>query len=265
MPQRSISTVIVGRQTLVRTGISSLIEEYSFRVIAAFNSVEDVAGHVFGGNDPELGVVFNPNVERALKEVEDIRARWPNSKIVFLFDQFTPDQFQQFGESSIDGCISLHVSQEILVRTLNLIVLEGARILILEDLPDGAAVREAEPKHARQISPQSHGNGVVDHLKLVAIARDQERTVDDKHRASELLERSSMCLPEIGMLSEREAEILEGLVRGLSNKEIARERNITEATVKVHMKSILRKIHVSNRTQAAIWAIGRRGRSEGAA
>ena len=56
-------------------------------------------------------------------------------------------------------------------------------------------------------------------------------------------------------LSQREAHILDGLVQGHANKVIARSCNITEATVKVHMKSILRKIQVANRTQAAIWAL----------
>ena len=56
-------------------------------------------------------------------------------------------------------------------------------------------------------------------------------------------------------LSERETQILDGLVKGHPNKVIARTCNVTEATVKVHMKSILRKIRVDNRTQAAIWAM----------
>jgi two-component system nitrate/nitrite response regulator NarL len=56
-------------------------------------------------------------------------------------------------------------------------------------------------------------------------------------------------------LSEREEQILRDLVKGLSNKIIARKLDIAEATVKVHMKSILRKIRVANRTQAAIWAL----------
>lgn len=58
-------------------------------------------------------------------------------------------------------------------------------------------------------------------------------------------------------LSERELEILRCLVDGDSNKRIANRLNITEATVKVHLKSILRKTHVMNRTQAAIWGLQR--------
>jgi two-component system nitrate/nitrite response regulator NarL len=48
---------------------------------------------------------------------------------------------------------------------------------------------------------------------------------------------------------------LNRLIEGDSNKVIARKIDIAEATVKVHIKAILRKIHVQNRTQAAIWAM----------
>jgi two-component system, NarL family, nitrate/nitrite response regulator NarL len=56
-------------------------------------------------------------------------------------------------------------------------------------------------------------------------------------------------------LSPREHEILQALVTGASNKMIAIKLGITEATVKVHLKTLLRKIDVNNRTQAAIWAM----------
>jgi two-component system nitrate/nitrite response regulator NarL len=56
-------------------------------------------------------------------------------------------------------------------------------------------------------------------------------------------------------LSPQEAEILRQIVRGLSNKQIARELSISEGTIKAHLKSLLRKMRVSNRTQAAVWAL----------
>jgi two-component system, NarL family, nitrate/nitrite response regulator NarL len=59
-------------------------------------------------------------------------------------------------------------------------------------------------------------------------------------------------------LSEREIGILECLVNGDANKMISRRLNIAEPTVKVHVKSILRKLQLSNRTQAAIWAINQK-------
>jgi two-component system nitrate/nitrite response regulator NarL len=63
-------------------------------------------------------------------------------------------------------------------------------------------------------------------------------------------------------LSVRELEILSWLMMGCPNKVISRRMDISEATVKVHVKAVLRKLCVKNRTQAAIWAAhhGMRGR-----
>jgi two-component system nitrate/nitrite response regulator NarL len=59
---------------------------------------------------------------------------------------------------------------------------------------------------------------------------------------------------DIPSLSRRETLILRMLMQGSSNKVIARTLVITESTVKVHMKAILRKLRLQNRTQAALWA-----------
>jgi len=58
-------------------------------------------------------------------------------------------------------------------------------------------------------------------------------------------------------LSPREMEILQFIARGKSNKEIAHELGISRQTVKNHMTSILRKLAVNDRTQAAIYALRR--------
>jgi two-component system nitrate/nitrite response regulator NarL len=55
-------------------------------------------------------------------------------------------------------------------------------------------------------------------------------------------------------LTEREREILRCLLNGHSNKLIARVLDITEGTVKVHLKTLMKKISAVNRTQAALWA-----------
>lgn len=57
-------------------------------------------------------------------------------------------------------------------------------------------------------------------------------------------------------LTPREREILSELAIGLSNKEIARKLDVAESTVKIHLQSILKKLGVSNRVQAAIYAVG---------
>jgi two-component system nitrate/nitrite response regulator NarL len=59
-------------------------------------------------------------------------------------------------------------------------------------------------------------------------------------------------------LSRREMGVLHCLIDGDANKVISRRLNIAEPTVKVHIKAILRKLKVGNRTQAAVWAVSRR-------
>ena len=60
--------------------------------------------------------------------------------------------------------------------------------------------------------------------------------------------------PLIAQLSPREVEVLNGLCRGLANKEIARELNLQEVTIKLHVRTLCRKLDAKNRTQAAIVA-----------
>ncbi len=55
-------------------------------------------------------------------------------------------------------------------------------------------------------------------------------------------------------LSQRELEVLEGLCRGLANKEIGRELDLQEVTIKLHVKTLCRKLEAKNRTHAAIIA-----------
>ena len=55
-------------------------------------------------------------------------------------------------------------------------------------------------------------------------------------------------------LTERELQVLEGLCRGLSNKEIAREIDLQEVTIKLHVKTLCRKLDARNRTQAVVVA-----------
>lgn len=63
----------------------------------------------------------------------------------------------------------------------------------------------------------------------------------------------------IHSLSPREREILALIAKGASNKEVARELSIAEATVKIHVQHILRKLNLSSRVQAAVYLAGRSG------
>ena len=59
------------------------------------------------------------------------------------------------------------------------------------------------------------------------------------------------------LLSARELQVLEQIALGASNKEIARTLEIAETTVKIHVQHILRKLNLSSRVQAAVFASGR--------
>ena len=62
---------------------------------------------------------------------------------------------------------------------------------------------------------------------------------------------------KVDSLSQRELDILRGIARGQANKEIARALGIAETTVKIHVQHILRKLGLSSRVQAAVYAAGR--------
>lgn len=61
--------------------------------------------------------------------------------------------------------------------------------------------------------------------------------------------------PDKEKLTAREREILLCLARGISNKEIARELDLAESTVKIHVQNIFRKLNLSSRVQAAVYAV----------
>lgn len=60
---------------------------------------------------------------------------------------------------------------------------------------------------------------------------------------------------DLGKLTPREREIIVMLARGSSNKEIARNLDLAESTVKIHVQGILRKLNISSRVQAAVYAV----------
>jgi two-component system, NarL family, nitrate/nitrite response regulator NarL len=139
-----------------------------------------------------------------------------------------------------------------------------ARIVVLADDFAVDALRDAMNAGAdgylmKDVSPEA----LIQSLELVMMGEK----VFPTNLASMLLSLDSTPSPmnSIRGLSPREQEILQALVTGASNKLIAIKLGITEATVKVHLKTLLRKIDVNNRTQAAIWAMNNGFTAEGAA
>lgn len=86
--------------------------------------------------------------------------------------------------------------------------------------------------------------------KLVAAYRGAASVAGNGNAASEPAAPAS----PLSQLSPRELEILRGIARGESNKLIGRQLGIAEATVKIHVQHVLRKLNVASRVQAAVIA-----------
>ena len=113
---------------------------------------------------------------------------------------------------------------------------------------DGYLLKDMEPEDLlASIDEALNGKTVIsDRLNgMLARAIREEATAKQRDAAT---------------LTDREREILQGLAQGLSNKLIARNLAITEATVKVHVKNLLKKLGFRSRLEAAVWAVGRSAR-----
>jgi DNA-binding NarL/FixJ family response regulator len=91
-----------------------------------------------------------------------------------------------------------------------------------------------------------------DLAKAIAAAAKGESPLDPR-AARALVSARRDAAPAEG-LSEREREVLLMVVDGLANKQIAQRLSISEKTVKAHLTSVFRRIGVTDRTQAALWA-----------
>ncbi len=89
----------------------------------------------------------------------------------------------------------------------------------------------------------------------IAMRGDSAWTRDELRRVTGALATPRLQTDVEVPLTQRESEVLKQLANGLTNKEIALALSISYETVKEHVQHILRKIGVSDRTQAAVWAV----------
>ena len=75
------------------------------------------------------------------------------------------------------------------------------------------------------------------------------------HKVMRELQRASNLPPTEDPLTEREVEVLRLVTQGLTNQEIAEKLFVSERTVRAHVSNILGKLHLANRTQAALYAL----------
>lgn len=158
---------------------------------------------------------------------------------------------------TIFDCVALDSQAELVAQARD--ELPGARIVMVSDQFDLKTVIDClNAGVAGYIIKSTRSTRMVAALRLVALGEkvvpsdfvdtiggcgiDHAINLDVDHEIEE------------AKLSPRELDVLCCLMAGYPNKVIARKLDVCEATVKVHVKAILRKLNVRNRTQAALWA-----------
>jgi two-component system nitrate/nitrite response regulator NarL len=250
-----VTTAIIEPNMLMREGLASLLEKYSYRIVGSANEAAELITQGFP-EPPKLVLVGSETIDQTLANAERCRKLWPGSKIVLLRGPGNADDFRQMQASEIDGCVPLSVSQDTLMRTVDLVMLENIKIMVTVGLPHAClqpTAHEIVPLEPHSERRSGNGDGSNGNVSLAAAIPTLAYVSGIESIADPALHKPRQR--NVPQLSERESQILEGIVCGYSNKMIARKCGITEATVKVHMKSILRKIQVANRTQAAVWAM----------
>jgi two-component system, NarL family, nitrate/nitrite response regulator NarL len=230
MRRRSFATVLVGQSALLREGLTRILDAADFRIVASAPRVDDLVLTALPRHRSVLLIIdAGDDLDAAGGQVALFKERHPAARIAVLADHNHPSEIVSAFRVGANAYFIKVAPCDAFIKSLELVML-GETILpaaILSMILDRAG--DEEEHHERE-----------------SVARDVRK------RAGEWLEPESNYTPR---LSVREGCILKCLIEGDSNKAIARKIDIAEATVKVHVKAILRKIRVHNRTQAAIWAM----------
>ena len=201
-----VATYVICQNTLLRTGVSHILDGTRFVVTEGNPAGAEVTGLILFCDS------LSP--ENAADTIKQLKEQYPGARVVALSDNLDPLAVRDLCTAGLDGLCPTGMSQGALVTALELVLL-GEMFL-----PISVSLAMLD----QSMSPQSSMMAAND---LAALSTK---------------------------FSEREAQILRHLTTGASNKLIARELGLAEATVKVHIKAILRKAKAANRTQAAMWA-----------
>jgi two-component system nitrate/nitrite response regulator NarL len=218
-----VVTIIIDRSPLFREGLAHILLGTRFQaaVTAAtldpslFTRVEDKAS---------IWIVCCERVDDEIRSnLEQIRA-CRDARVVLLASEYSDGDMVAALRSGAETCLLRSISGHTLVTALE-VVMEGGAVLPSSSITQLFGPAGFDPAPAQRADDFAQ-----------PIPRAEPRPIEHP-------------------LSRREVDILGCIARGESNKLIARRFEIAEATVKVHVKTILRKINVRNRTQAAIWAM----------
>jgi two-component system, NarL family, nitrate/nitrite response regulator NarL len=223
----SAATVVVDRCPLFREGLAEILGGAGFRVVASAADVAEAADAAEAGPGPALVILVSAGGGAGdLAAVQAARARFAAGAIVLLRQECPPQEAALILRAGASAILPVPTdtarsATATFVTALELVLL-GQRIVPAHLIGGCIGGREIAVPPPREPAPRTGQAGLA-----------------GAHPA----------------LSAREVEILRYLLNGEPNRGIAQHLTISEATVKVHVKTILRKIKVKNRTQAAIWAL----------
>jgi len=171
---------------------------------------------------------------RQLKAARALRADIP---LVIVSDQAEPDEVAAALNFGAQGFLHTEISRELAIQAFSFILSGGSYFppSAMRQLQNRSDVAR-DPGHGLA-TPNQEVNGEVNRHPGNA-----SRLLDEEGRGSSL--------------TARQKAVLEHLCHGEPNKLIARRLGMTEGTVKVHVRQIMRKLGAANRTQVAVCAMG---------
>jgi two-component system nitrate/nitrite response regulator NarL len=230
MKRNSFNIVLIGPHALLREGLSHILSEH-FRVMASAANLSDLAPNAFERDDRVLLIIeSNGDLDITLPQIELFKEQHPDGRVAVLGSRNRPADMIAAFQAGANVYFDSEDRRDAFIKALELVML-GETILPPELL-----------------FYVQHPQG------------DEASTKVDRHQPESTPNMAQLAELEWPQLSLRESSILRCIAEGAPNKVIARKIDVAEATVKVHVKAILRKVRVRNRTQAAIWAMKHAGK-----
>jgi two-component system nitrate/nitrite response regulator NarL len=232
-PRSLVPAVLAVKSPLFRAGLIHILAGSQYRVKAGASDLFELAESVFNDRPCVALVSLDGEVAATLAKVRSLTERYKGLHVISLTERLCPEELLAAIDAGADGYLLRNeISAAALLRSLDLVLLGGVVI------PQGFSLKD-------RVQPQPDAFPALQDSEVVSGRGKLPPPID------------AAQTDDAVRMSERERTILAHLMEGASNKHIARALNIAEATVKVHVKSLLIKIRAKNRTQAATWAMGR--------
>jgi len=253
MAKRPFDVIILSESDLLKEGLVRALNSNDFTVISSnrLSSGESLQGLLPRESEVLLIVDASDDFNTALNTIKPFKLTYPNGRVAVLVGRY---HFHTAGmisalQSGATAYLMSCTMLDTLIKSLELVIL-GQTVVppsMLTYLLDHSHGRSNRRKGDSQNGPGINGNDNEHDQEEDRYSEEDEDAIKTVSQAEEGKYRPH--------LSAQQTAILQCLIDGDSNKLIARKMKIADATVKVHIKAILRKIRVENRTQAAIWAM----------